>query len=107
MKNKRNDYNWTNNRSYYNKLRKFYLAVDGKISCSFDKYHKGENNTNNWYGGFHDDNGYYKEKKLKYPNWKLVSKNKKQWMNKKLKITKEVKLNWSGKQTYVMYDINW
>ena len=59
MKNKRKDYNWTNNRGYYNKLRKHYLEVDAEIHCSYCKYNRGENRKGNWYGGFKGD-GYYK-----------------------------------------------
>lgn len=101
MKNKRTDYNWTNNRTYYNKLRKFYLEVDGEIRCSFCKYNGGENSTKNWYGGF-------KEDAIKYPNWKLVSKNKKQWMKKPkgYKVTKRViKRTW--REPYILYEVIW
>ena len=79
MNNRRKEYDWTNNRSVYNRYHKFYLEVDAKIHCSFCPYHKGENYTGNPYGGFG-------EKRLKYPSWKLATKNRKQWMKKGLKI---------------------
>ena len=81
-KNEIDDYNWTSNSSVYNKLRKLSLEQLGEIHCGYCPYHKGENNTNKWYGtNFNINSG----KKMKYPSWKLVSKNRKQWMKKKLK----------------------
>ena len=99
MKNKRKDYNWTNNRNYYNKLRKYYLEVDGDIRCSYCKYNKGENSNMIGYGGFEED--------LKYPNWKMVSKNKKQWMKKpkSYKITETIVNKWRNPGTF--YEIFW
>jgi len=72
----------TNNRYVYNRLRKTILELDAEIRCSRCGYHRGENETNRWYGSFsfHCEIG-----KIHYPNWKLVSKNKKQWMDKGLK----------------------
>jgi hypothetical protein len=73
------EYKTTTNRSVYNKLRKRYL--EGRyINCSYCKYHKGENITHNFYGGFVGG-------KIKYPSWKLVTKNRKQWMDKKINKT--------------------
>ena len=40
----------TNIRSVYNKARKAFLAENGKIRCSYCKYHKNENSTR--YGQF-------------------------------------------------------
>jgi hypothetical protein len=85
-----NEYNSTINRYVYNRLRKEYVANKNGL-CSFCKYHKNENQTGKWYGGFTDYSKPESEftcvqpDKITYPNWKLVSKNKKQWMNKKLK----------------------
>lgn len=70
----------TENRSVYNKLRKRELENYGSIHCCWCNYHWGENYKGKSYGGFVD-------KQITYPNWKLVFKNKKQWMNKRLKIT--------------------
>jgi len=96
MKNNRKDYNWTNNRTYYNKLRKYYLEVDGEICCSYCKYNRNENNKGKWYGGYN--------KKIKIPNWKLISRNKKQWMGKP-KNYKIIPISWVG--NYVYYEIKW
>lgn len=72
----------TNNRSSYNKLYKRELESNGLISCSRCKYHRGENNGFKHYGG-------YEGKRITLPNWKLVSKNKKQWMIKPMKLIKK------------------
>lgn len=65
----------TSNRSVYNRSRKEYLEKKGKIHCAWCRYHGGENSTKKWY---HYDEG---EIGIR-PNWKLVSKNHKQWMEK-------------------------
>ena len=74
------EYRKTTNRNVFNRLHKRMLEHDGKIHCDRCKYHKIENDTNKYYG---EVRGWYKdeEKKYRYPNWKLVSKKKKQWMN--------------------------
>jgi ribulose kinase len=73
----------TTNRSVYNRAHKHDLEHSGKIRCSYCEYHKNENYDGHCYGGFEDDN-------LKRPNWKLVSKNKKQWQKKTSKINKTI-----------------
>lgn len=78
---KQDEYEITTNRYLYNRVRKFMLNQKGLIRCSYCGYHLGENCTNEVYGGF-------ESKKLNLPNWKLVSKNPKQWMKKKLKYKK-------------------
>lgn len=91
----------TTNRSEFNRAYKIYLEHrKNGIHCSFCKYHRGENRTTKWYGGFIDD----KKEKIRYPNWKLVSKNRKQWMEKQTKISKE-KLTRLSKREYI--DITW
>jgi hypothetical protein len=93
----RKEYETTNNLGVYNKARKEILEREGKIHCSYCKYHDNENNTNGWYGGY-ETFGYrklpsgkkdYSERveyiDIRYPNWKLISKNKKQWMKNNLK----------------------
>lgn len=72
------EYKTTTNRYVYNRLRKMNLEQTAEIHCSYCGYHKHENSTNKYYEGSYGG-------KIKYPNWKLVSKNKKQWMMKKLK----------------------
>lgn len=72
-----NEYRITTNSSVFRKLHKHHHA-----SCSYCKWHGScsENDSWDWY--------YISTKKAKFPSWKLVSKNKKQWMNKPLKFKK-------------------
>ena len=65
----------TTNRGEFNRAYKMHLEQTGKIHCSYCKYHRGENDKRKWYGSFN-------EKIIRKPNWKLVSKNRKQWMKK-------------------------
>lgn len=88
------------NRGEFNRAYKAYLEKKGKIHCSYCGYHKHENKTTKWYGGFiYDDmetcGGKRKGTNTTYPNWKLVSKNRKQWMKKPMMITKE-KSRWNN-----------
>jgi hypothetical protein len=89
MKEKR-EFRTTSNRSVFNKDYKRYLENVGKIFCSRCGYHKGENITHKVYGGFDG---------VKYPSWKLASKNRKQWMKKNLKIKKSC--HWYKDSTYI------
>ncbi len=69
----------TTNRNLFNKLRKRILAQRRAIRCSYCRYNRGENDKNNWYGTrFSWAKMAHGE--TKYPNWKLVSKKRKQWM---------------------------
>ena len=87
----------TTNRKVYNRTLKMYREQKGIIHCSFCQYHCGENRTTKWYGSSLNDD------KIRYPNWKLVSKNRKQWMKKPLKISISY-TNW----TNIPYiDIEW
>ena len=72
----------TTNRYEFNRSYKHSLANKRIISCSYCRYHRGENRTNEYYGGYEEDG-------IKYPNWKLVSKNKKQWMVKTIVFKRE------------------
>jgi ribosome modulation factor len=73
----------TTNRKEFNRAYKQYLESGiGAINCSRCPYHRGENRTK-YYGGFTD-------RSVAYPNWKLVSKNRKQWMPKPLKKKIEI-----------------
>jgi len=88
----------TTNRGEYNRAYKEYLThkSDG-ISCSYCKYHRNENGAGRgYYGGLN-------ENKLKYPNWKLVSKNKKQWMDKPTNF----KIRYYGGYSRKYVDITW
>ena len=98
----------TINRSEFNRAYKTYLERTGKIHCSYCGYHNNENSKKKWYGGFIYDNiktyhGKRKETNIKYPNWKLVSKNPKQWMDSSIKVVTKT-ICWSGKK-YI--DITW
>jgi hypothetical protein len=68
----------TKNRSEFNKSYKKFLQRTGKIKCSFCPYHSNDNRDN-------VDYTYVSDSKIKFPNWKLISKNPKQWMVKTLK----------------------
>lgn len=82
----------TTNRKVFNQTYKRYLE-GREIYCSCCKYHRVENDTRKWYGGLY--NRERKEFNIRYPNWKLVSKNRKQWMKKKMNI-KEEKSRWGN-----------
>ena len=92
--------NNTTNRSEFNRAYKTYLERTGKIRCSYCGYHSNENSKKKWYGGFvYND----METCIKYPNWKLVSKNPKQWINSPIKVVTKT-IRWNGKK-YI--DITW
>jgi len=87
------------NRGEFNRAYKHYLEKTGKISCSYCPYHRHENGKGRgYYGGYERFNG---TMHIVYPNWKLVSKNRKQWMENSMKVeTKTIR----GKE-YI--DIKW
>jgi len=92
----------TTNRGEYNRAYKRELESKRKIHCSYCGYHRGENKTSGtYYGGFKEPVRNYE--KTKYPSWKLVSRNKKQWEDKSLKITVE-ETRYSNRE-YI--DITW
>ena len=64
---------------YQKKKYKSDLEKASKIKCSFCKYNRCENQKYKSYGGYDEE--------LKWPNWKLVSKNKRQWNDKPIKIS--------------------
>ena len=68
----------TTNRGEFNRAYKEFLERTGKIRCSFCGYNSGENYKGRHYGGHGED--------INFPNWKLTSKNPKQWMEKPLDI---------------------
>lgn len=75
----------TDSRSEFNRAYKRYLEHSGKIRCDRCTYHHGENSTDKPYG----TKRFSRDDDMRYPSWKLVSKNKKQWMKKPIKIIKE------------------
>lgn len=81
----------TTNRYEYNRVRKRYLE-HREISCSWCRYHRGDNQDHKEYDGrVYNDIKYQKLNHTRYPNWKLVSKNNKQWMEKPINIIKKEK----------------
>lgn len=72
----RDEYKTTTNNSVYTKLHKEIHA-----SCSYCKWHGPNSENDRWtcYSVQKTKNG---KERRKYPSWKLVSKNKKQWMKK-------------------------
>lgn len=98
----------TDSRSEFNRAYKRYLEHTGKIRCDRCGYHRGDNSKQKWYGGYvYDDMeicfGKRRGTKTKFPNWKLISKNRKQWMKKPI-IVKE---RYYGGYQYVCLDITW
>ena len=74
----------TTNRREFNRAYKGFLERKGLIRCSYCGYNSGENYKGRHYGG-HGEN-------LNFPNWKLTSKNPKQWMEKCIEMeTKNLK----------------
>jgi hypothetical protein len=87
----------TTNRSEFNRAYKDYLAHKSNgISCSYCKYHRNENGAGRGYYGSYGGHG------IKYPNWKLVSKNRKQWMKKPIKVITVVRIEHN--RTYTTID---
>ncbi len=78
----------TTHKGEFNRAYKIYLEQKAKIHCSYCKYHRGENRDKKYYGGYRRMNGHWS---VTIPNWKLVSKNRKQWMEKPMKIINETK----------------
>jgi hypothetical protein len=76
----------TDNSTVYKRVKRNYLYDYGV--CNYCRPHRGCN-CRVHYGGF-------AHKKLKYPSWKLVSKNRKQWQDKPLK-KKQRELYWRRK----------
>jgi hypothetical protein len=86
MAKERKEYKETTSRYVYNRRRKYVLEADRKIHCACCKYHDNENYSGKHY--FIDTE--VGEEDSRYPSWKLVSKNKKQWMSKKYILKKMV-----------------
>jgi hypothetical protein len=100
------EYRITNNRYVYNRIRKQQLEKTGKIRCAWCSYNGGENSTKKWYGSkFNIDkfNAGFEEliEDVRWPSWKLVSKNKKQWMNKGINIIEKERRYLRGPQKYI------
>ena len=103
------EYKRTTNRKVYNRARKWYLEQSRQIHCSWCGYHRGENDTDKTY--FYNKIINNKKPSKSYvrhrmPSWKLCTKNKKQWQEKKLvmngKFAKHYTYN-DTEQTYHWY----
>ena len=90
----------TSNSSVYNKARKRYLEHSAKIRCSLCGYHRGENDTTKYYGTTRSWSG---SGKVRFPSWKLSTKNRKQWYVKptSFKIIEKSDYNCNFKYNYV------
>ena len=90
----------TVNNSVYRKARKKFLEHNGKLKCSLCKYHLGDNSDYKYYGTTRSWTG---NDKIRFPSWKLVSKNKKQWESKpsSFKIIEKRDYNSNFKYSYV------
>jgi hypothetical protein len=86
--------NSTTNRGEFNRAYKFYLEHKGKIHCCVCRYNRCENDKRKWYGSNRKDI-------IKYPNWKLVSKNPKQWMEKPITLVEKSHGYGRWKKTYI------
>lgn len=86
----------TDNRRVYSVYRKQLLESQRLIDCSRCPYHKVENYEGRYYGGRVDG-----KHQITYPNWKLVSKNSKQWMDKPMK--KIIDINYRYEYEYVEF----
>ena len=82
------EYKTTTNRTVYNRARKEMLERRALIRCSYCQYHDNENCTVKGYG------------EGRFPNWKLVSKSRKQWMKKPIKIVTTIHHRWDYTFTY-------
>ena len=89
----------TTNRGEFNRAYKTYLEHrNNGIGCSYCRYHRGENRTTKYYGTIGNGGS-----ELKHPNWKLVSKNRKQWMRKPIKF----KVKYFGGYSRDYTEITW
>lgn len=79
-KRQRNDFENTTNRAYFNKLYKLYLELQAEIRCSYCQYNRNENRKTKSYGGRIKNEE--DRQNIIFPNWKLISKKEKQWMDK-------------------------
>lgn len=93
-------YKKTTNRGEFNRAYKYHLEHSGKIHCSYCGYHRGENDERKFYSIDTRTDGRFD---TRYPNWKLVSKNKKQWMKKPIKM----KVNYYGGYRNTYTRITW
>jgi hypothetical protein len=87
----------TTHRGEFNRAYKVYLEQKGLIHCSYCSYHRGENDEGRkWYGKANHD-------RLRFPNWKLVSKNRKQWIGKPMRIVTEFRINHNTEYTRIEF----
>ena len=77
-----NEFRETTNSGVYKKLRKEYYAI-----YSRDKWH-GHNSENDPWPNYYVRIRGKRKGEGKFPNWKLVSKNKRQWMKKSVRVNR-------------------
>lgn len=88
----------TTNRSVFNRAYKLHLEKEWEIHCAYCPYHSGENfHPKKCYGGYDDS--------ITYPSWKLATKNRKQWMEKRnIRYTSKIS-KYTGKTFhYIEFD---
>jgi hypothetical protein len=95
------EYKITTNRTVYNRIRKHRLEKIGELRCTWCSYHGGENSTNKWYGSKFNIKKFNAQideliEDVRFPSWKLTSKNSKQWMDKEIQITEKKRRTWRG-----------
>ena len=90
----------TSNRSVYKKARKIYLEQKRHIRCSICAPHRGENDDRKCYGTLRSWTG---GKKVRFPSWKLATKNRKQWNEKPktYKITRKGDYDCNFRYSYI------
>lgn len=96
-------YDTTASRYVYNRSRKEFLEKNGEIYCSRCPYHRVENITKKRYYGNSREG-------IRHPSWKLVSKNRKQWMKKPITIEEKEELFYRNIPSYgyaIFYNITW
>ena len=93
---------WTTNNSVYNKTRKRFLENKGLIHCAWCGYHRGENRKK-WFGGYLENGDNLKDNNIKYPSWKLSSRNRKQWMPKNRVQMRIKRTRWRNHKKYVEF----
>jgi hypothetical protein len=95
----RNEYKTTTNSRVYKILHK-----ETHASCSYCPWHSrwfGCHNENDcWKNYYRDSDDDYTKQKKTLPNWKLVSKNRKQWMKKPLKYIHRYHCAWDDTDSW-------
>lgn len=86
----------TSDSKIYKRLRK-----EQTCSCSYCDFHCNEN-----FRGKHYST-YRSLVHLKFPNWKLVSKNKKQYFAKNTEVFENITSSYVSGETFTYYTVEW